>query len=383
MNKIYSIITIITVVNLFFVFGLLFLFLIVPNRPLLHNYRTARRVMAFAYMFFACIEMLKGIYCPSLASSYDIKVIQTTTLAISFSQAFLFTYSLIVLLNIRFSRRQRIIGELIPVVICVALIFVVHFACPAAWFRLPFYVFGLLYVIQLVHYTRLFRKNCRLARLRMDNYYSGSEFERLRWIVLSFYAALVIGVMALLTALSESLFISLIFSIIFTGFYTYFAIRFINYPLLFQQIIEQPMKDVLREEPVQPKNHIKTGKEAFALLEKRIELWIANKGFIEQGITIDVLSAKLITNQKYLSTYINTYKKQTFREWINELRIEEAKILLLQYPEMTLKDISSRVGFSDKSHFLHQFKKLTDESPTNWKNIVHAQSFPILTPNQP
>jgi AraC-like DNA-binding protein len=117
--------------------------------------------------------------------------------------------------------------------------------------------------------------------------------------------------------------------------------------------------------------------DTFALLEKRIEEWIDCKGFTERGITIDTLSAWLYTNQKYLSAYINTHKKQTFRKWINELRIEEAKILLLQEPKTTLTEIANRTGFSEKSHFLHQFKEQTGVSPTEWKNSVRTQNFHV------
>jgi YesN/AraC family two-component response regulator len=117
--------------------------------------------------------------------------------------------------------------------------------------------------------------------------------------------------------------------------------------------------------------------DTFVLLEKRIELWVAGKGFTEPGITIDILAAKLITNHKYLSTHINTCKKQTFRRWINELRIEEAKIILLQEPETALTEIADRTGYSDKSHFLRQFKEQTGVSSTEWRKQVHTSSFPV------
>jgi len=383
-NEIYSIISIVAAGSLLFVFGLLFLLLIVPDRPLLYNYRIARRTMAFSYLFFAVVEILKGAYTYTHVSGSNIMLIQTVILSIAFSQALLFSYSLIVLVNVRFADRRLFNRELIPVLSLIAVLFIAYIACPRLCFRFLFYVFILLYSAQLVRYTHLFLTNYRIFRFRLDNYYSESESKRLHWIVFSFFASLVIGVMAMFTALSGVLLAALIFSIIVIVFYTFFAISFFNYPYLFQRIIEQSMNDDDEpEEPVQPKNDSKPFNEAFAQLEKRIELWIADKGFTEQGITIDIMSAKLITNQKYLSTYINTYKKQTFREWINELRIEEAKILLLQYPEMPLKEVASQVGFSDKSHFLRQFKKLTNVSPTIWKNIVHAQSFPVLTPKRP
>ena len=210
----------------------------------------------------------------------------------------------------------------------------------------------------------------------MDNYYSDEEAGRLRWVVFSFFASLSIGIMALLTSVFISILTTLIFTIVFDIFYTYFAIRFLNYPHLFQTVIEQAMENEMPETE-QTDNSVKTAAGAFALLEKRIEPWVANKGFTETGITIDVLAAKLTTNHKYLSTYINTYKKQTFRKWINELRIEEAKIILLQEQETTLTEIAHRTGYSDKSHFLRQFKEQTGISPTEWRKVVRTSSFPV------
>jgi AraC-like DNA-binding protein len=197
--------------------------------------------------------------------------------------------------------------------------------------------------------------------------------------------------------------VALLFAVVFNIFYSYFAIRFINYAHQFQSI-ERAIDDAPTPatdnktpasavetlhatslpEPA-PENEI-SGKmhgDAFALLEKRIELWLADKGFTEAGITTDSLAALLYTNQKYLSSYINTHKKQTFRKWINELRIEEAKILLLQEPKTTLTEIANRAGFSEKSHFLRQFKEQTGVSPTEWKNRVRTQKFHVLTPKQP
>ena len=96
-----------------------------------------------------------------------------------------------------------------------------------------------------------------------------------------------------------------------------------------------------------------------------------------------VSTARLITNHKYLSTYINTYKQQTFRKWISELRIEEAKIILLQEPEITLAEIAHRTGYADKSHFLRHFREQTGVSPTEWRKLIQKQKFPVLTPEQP
>jgi AraC-like DNA-binding protein len=232
----------------------------------------------------------------------------------------------------------------------------------------------------------MFIRSYRLFRLRMDNYFSDPEAGRLSWVVFSFFAALAVGVMALLSAVFISVPVALLFSIVFNVFYIWFAIRFMNYAHQFH-VIERAMDDhepeiaipektetALFEKTIVETDELKTsGKNSYTLLGEKIEQWVADKGFMEQGITIDELAAKLLTNNKYLSTYINTYKKQTFREWINEMRIEEAKILLLQHPKLTVTEIARRIGFSDKSHFLRQFKMQVKVSPTEYKSSF----FPV------
>jgi YesN/AraC family two-component response regulator len=105
----------------------------------------------------------------------------------------------------------------------------------------------------------------------------------------------------------------------------------------------------------------------FVDLELRIENWLSQKGFTEKGINIDKLANICITNRNYLSAYINEHKRKNFRDWINELRIEEAKKLMQQDPELKLSDIAEQVGFADNSHFTRQFGKQTGVTPTKWK----------------
>jgi hypothetical protein len=86
----------------------------------------------------------------------------------------------------------------------------------------------------------MFLNSYRLFRLRMDNYFSDMEDGRLHWVAYSFFVALAIGIMALLSSLFMSTFVALLFAVVFDIFYIYFAIRFINYVYQFQ-IIERAM----------------------------------------------------------------------------------------------------------------------------------------------
>jgi AraC-like DNA-binding protein len=127
------------------------------------------------------------------------------------------------------------------------------------------------------------------------------------------------------------------------------------------------------EEPVLPDDSpaiaATGGKTAahFAELDRRIEQWVADKGYTEKSVTAKMLVPMFYTNDRYLSAYINTSKKKSFSRWVNELRIGEAKHLMNAHPELTLTEIASRTGFSSKSHFGQQFRAIVGDSPSDWR----------------
>jgi AraC-like DNA-binding protein len=379
MNELYNTLSIFVTGGLFLAYGLMFLFASISDNPLLGNYRKARYMMAGAYLFFVSVEIMKYLF-GDLSGHKPLP--QAISLIISASQSFMFTFAMLALMNTRFPGWRHIFLEAIPALLLIAAVITVYAFCSDACFGIAFYGFAGIYALLLARYSFLFVRSHRQFHRRMENYYSSGETRRLRWIVRSFCAALTIGVTALLSSMFVSTIVVLLFTIVFDVFYTFFAVRFLNYPHLFQTVIEQT---VVNETPEEPKLDLgtKSGNDAFALLEKRIELWVADKGFTERGITIDLLSSKLITNSKYLSIYINTHKKQTFRKWINKLRIEEAKLLMLQEPKTSLTEISLRAGFSEKSHFFRQFKEQIGVSPTEWRKIQTPAIFPVRTPAPP
>jgi AraC-like DNA-binding protein len=182
-------------------------------------------------------------------------------------------------------------------------------------------------------------------------------------VVFSFFAALAIGVGALLTTVFMSTVTALAFTLVFDVFYTFFAIRFINYPELFYAI-EQALPENCETEDVK---NITSDPANFAALEQRVRQWVDEKRFTETGITINALVPHLRTNRHYLSRYINTCQGMTFREWINGLKIEEAKSLMRREPELTVNEVALRVGFTDKSNFIRTFTGIEGLSPKAWQ----------------
>ncbi|MDR0603195.1 MAG: helix-turn-helix domain-containing protein [Bacteroidales bacterium] len=373
MHELYDIISIFMTGALVLTCGLILLFTVKPEIPLLSNYRKARYALACAYLFFFLVNVIEYMF--SNKSEENIPLLQTITLTIAASQALLFTFVMLSLLEVRFPGWRYILREIIPVILLFIIVFVVYIFCSHEFFAFAFYGFTGLYILLLVRYTRLFLRSYRQFRYRMNNYYSDEQAEHLRWVSFSFFAALTIGIMALFSVIFMSMFGALIFTFVCDIFYTFFAIRFINYAHQFH-IIAQAMNtdeiedtDILTEIKVELTETKKVHLSSMAqnTIDSNLNHWIDGKHFRQNGITIGDVSRHIGTNSKYLSLHINKHMNKTFREWINDLRIEEAKRLLIEYQDMSVKEIANTIGFSSNNYFGKLFLKNTGKTPIVWR----------------
>lgn len=107
----------------------------------------------------------------------------------------------------------------------------------------------------------------------------------------------------------------------------------------------------------------------FEEIAEGLERWIAEKGFLQTGLTIKRLADTLRTNRTYLSKYINSTYKTTFRNWISDMRIEYAKECMSGCTDPMLAEISEKSGFTSLSHFMKTFKEKEGISPAKWRKV--------------
>lgn len=98
------------------------------------------------------------------------------------------------------------------------------------------------------------------------------------------------------------------------------------------------------------------------------------KAYRENNIALESLATKLNTTRHNLSQVINEKYKLNFFDYINMLRINEAKELLCdkKNQKMQIIDIAYSVGYNNKVTFNNAFKKFTGLTPSQYKtqNII-------------
>jgi two-component system response regulator YesN len=74
-------------------------------------------------------------------------------------------------------------------------------------------------------------------------------------------------------------------------------------------------------------------------------------------------------NAKYLSRYFKDQTGINFIQYVNQLRIERAKQLLLNEISLNINDISEKVGYLNKNTFISTFKKYEGVTPGKYREV--------------
>jgi len=100
------------------------------------------------------------------------------------------------------------------------------------------------------------------------------------------------------------------------------------------------------------------------------QILVQEKNFLDSNLSLESLAEKMNLSKGYLSKIINTELGKSFKEYLNQLRVEEAKSYLTnpEFSNYTLVAIGLEAGFSSKSSFNATFKKTTGMTPSQFKN---------------
>jgi AraC-like DNA-binding protein len=90
----------------------------------------------------------------------------------------------------------------------------------------------------------------------------------------------------------------------------------------------------------------------------------------------DSLSKELGLDYHSLSTLFSSVENVTIEQYIILQRIERTKELL-KYGELTLSEISYKLGYSSVQHLSNQFKQITGLTPTQFKRMTENTRNPL------
>lgn len=96
------------------------------------------------------------------------------------------------------------------------------------------------------------------------------------------------------------------------------------------------------------------------------QIWIEKGKHLRAGVTVQEAANEMKVPRYQLTAWIKTTGQEMFGSWLSNLRIEEAKQLMIQHPEWSNDVIAERCGFTSRSYFQTVFKKQTGVTPANY-----------------
>jgi len=241
---------------------------------------------------------------------------------------------------------KTVLWQLLPMFALVALDYVVPFSL---WPVVALYPYALL--ILVITHIRGYRKWCE------DNFSTLDNIDE-RWIIRYCIMLAIIGLnyVYICTGHGHTRGFTQQWFVILMLVYSTEQILYRKDPWqrLRTMALETESEDTMDEQPN-------------AAYKESLEAWLEkDKPYLNPDFQLMDLRQVLPLNRTYLSQFINTEYGCSFYQWVNGMRIEEAKRLKMEHPEWTAQDIAERCGFSSRQTFYRTFHRETGQTPSEW-----------------
>lgn len=107
--------------------------------------------------------------------------------------------------------------------------------------------------------------------------------------------------------------------------------------------------------------------EAEALLAALNQVMGEQQLYLNPNLSLAQLAKKVGNLQTTVSQVINERLNQSFNHYVNAYRIEHAKRLLIDESHLNMDLVAERSGFNSNSTFFAAFKKITSQTPANYR----------------
>ena len=129
-------------------------------------------------------------------------------------------------------------------------------------------------------------------------------------------------------------------------------------------------KDGVKSTNIQEPNISFQKSEVFERLNKAIQIWTSEKGFLNNNISLSSLATELNTNTAYLSQVFNKNLGVSFSEYISSCRVEYLISEVRKTPELIFNkssiQIAEMAGFMSIDAYTSAFKKHVGKTPRQY-----------------
>lgn len=232
-------------------------------------------------------------------------------------------------------------------------------------------------------------KHVSIFKQHIDNYYSGVNQSRSRWLVavvasIVIYYIVCIVDMCIINISYDPLFLWLRTIIVIINSVAFIMCREIYWTVkpAFVETYNQT-EDHITDTAAQlktdtpaaatasPDNNTSKPQPATdtSSIDAIVTEWTRreDKPYLKESITIMQVAEQMGLNTRLLSNYLNSVKGRNFNAWINYLKVEETKLMLLADRSVSLSEIAFKMGFTDLASMSKIFKSIEGMPPSVYR----------------
>ena len=90
---------------------------------------------------------------------------------------------------------------------------------------------------------------------------------------------------------------------------------------------------------------------------------------ITKNLSVNNICKHFRISQPKMNRIIKKYKNMSFVTYFTSLKIEKAKAILIEQPQMPINNLAYMLGFNDNLYFSKVFKKVTSYTPTQYRAL--------------
>lgn len=260
------------------------------------------------------------------------------------------------------------------------------------WFWFMCVIALLAFLIQSITYIVYFDRAYKQSLKELEEYYDEDESHKIKWVrfcyVISMLTILFVLVyLGMYWILDYKMEVASLYTFWYLLFMLYLTSNFISFLGSHKLVLdafayktlsgEDLMRKIAENRSRKGKHGVRKAEEKplqehtdmeLRKLEKSLDEWVKQKRYREYDKSRDEIVRELNTTKEMFHLYFATVKCMDFKTWRTELRIEDAKKLLLENKEVSTNIIGEVAGFSDRSNFHRQFVKIVGCSPKQWRD---------------
>lgn len=346
----------------------------VPHTEHATRLTRAKSIVALSYM--VCAFIFGYTLFHDDIRNYEVFSAMTMLMNVAFSSATL-SFSLINLLGHRYVDFSKLLISIFAIFLTSIALIEIFFNGESDQIDIALITGIVLFVSMCIYYIIIFDKWYKHSIVMLEKYYDEDEEHKLKWVKFCF-------ILAMLTDMFVLVYLIFLrgFMFIYIGFYIlfllYFASNFISFigshKLLLDAFghwnISKGSKNARKRKAARRKQqNTEAAKPVeYGDLEAALGKWVSERKYREYDKSREEIAAEIGTTKELLNQYFAQEMGKDFRTWRTELRIADAKELLVSDMKTSTNIIGEMVGFSDRSNFHRQFTKIVGCSPKHWRD---------------